>query len=186
MRLIVGLGNPGEKYRGTRHNVGAETVGRLAGKAGVSLRKKWRFRSYVADIEIAGAGIKIAVPYTFMNLSGAAVGGMMRWLNCPPEELLVVSDDISLGVGRIRIRKGGSAGGHKGIESIIAAIGGGDFARLRIGIGGLEKNWVDHVLGRFTGEESRVIDGAMERALDAIEALATGSIDAAMNRYNAA
>jgi len=185
MKLIVGLGNPGEEYRGTRHNVGAEILNHMAQGAGVVLRKKWRFRACIANVQIGGNPFTLATPRSFMNLSGGVVAGLMRWLNCAPEDLLVVSDDINLELGRIRLRSGGGSGGHKGLESIIASLGSEDFARLRVGIGQANESWVEHVLGKFSREEAAAIGSAMDRAIQAIEDIATMGITRAMNRYNA-
>ncbi|MCX6355592.1 MAG: aminoacyl-tRNA hydrolase [Candidatus Aureabacteria bacterium] len=186
MKLIVGLGNPGEEYRGTRHNLGAEILNHMAQRAGLVLRKKWRFRACVANVQIGGKALTLATPRSFMNLSGPVVAGLMRWLNCGPEDLLVVSDDINLEIGRIRLRTGGGSGGHKGVESVIASLGNEDFARLRVGVGQADESWVEHVLGKFSKEEAAAIESAMDRAIQAIEDVATMGIPRAMNRYNAA
>ncbi len=184
MRLIVGLGNPGEEYRGTRHNIGAEAVELLAEKRGVTLRRKWRAQAWAGTARIGECTVTLARPRTFMNLSGGPVASLMRWLRCAPSELLVVSDDLNLDLGRIRIRRGGGAGGHKGLESVIQAIGTDEFARLRVGVGDPSADWVNHVLGKFSRREEEAAESAREKAASAIEEIVLSGIDAAMNRFN--
>ena len=184
MRLVVGLGNPGKEYRGTRHNIGSEVVERLAEKAGINLRRKWRLHARVGRGTVRGMILTLATPRTFMNLSGGPVAALLRWERCPPGELLVVSDDIALALGEIRIKQGGSSGGHKGLESIIRALGTEDFPRLRIGVGRPTDDWVGHVLGRFSREEAEAAEGARARAEEAVQEIITSGLDAAMNRFN--
>lgn len=184
MKIIFGLGNPGEEYRDTRHNVGAEVVRRLAAREGIELKRKWRMHACVGRVRIGGAPIALAAPRTFMNLSGSAAAALLRWEECGPSDLLVVSDDIALDLGRIRIRRGGGAGGHKGLESIIGALGTEDFARLRIGVGQGGEDWVGHVLGKFSREERRILEGVMDAAVSAVDEIVVNGLDAAMNRFN--
>ncbi|MDD5556620.1 MAG: aminoacyl-tRNA hydrolase [bacterium] len=184
MKLVVGLGNPGEEYRGTRHNVGAEAVERLGERAGAVFRRRWRLRARAARAPVGGRTLTLARPQTFMNVSGAAVAALMRWEKCAPADLLVVTDDIALPLGRIRIRKGGGAGGHKGLESVIGALGTEEFPRLRIGVGRPAGGWVPHVLGRFGPGEDEEAARAIERAAEAVEEIARSGIEAAMNRFN--
>ncbi|MCX6357803.1 MAG: aminoacyl-tRNA hydrolase [Candidatus Aureabacteria bacterium] len=184
MKLVVGLGNPGEEYRGTRHNIGAEVIELLAEKRGVTLKRKWRLRCWVGKVRIGDTAVIIARPRTFMNLSGNAVASLARWYRCEPHELLVASDDINLDLGRLRIRAGGSSGGHKGLDSIIAALGSDTFPRLRIGVGKGGDDRVGHVLGGFSAAERAEACMARERAAEAIEAIIMTGLGVAMNRYN--
>ncbi len=184
MKIVFGLGNPGEEYRGTRHNVGAEVVRRLAAKEGIELRKKWRMRACMGKMRIGDHAVIVATPRTFMNMSGEAAASLLRWQECGPADLIVVSDDIALELGRIRIRRGGSSGGHKGLESIIGALGTEDFARLRIGVGHAGEDWVGHVLGRFSREEDRVLEGVIDMAVSAVGEIVVNGLDAAMNKFN--
>ena len=181
---MFGLGNPGEEYRGTRHNVGAEVIHRLAARAGIELRRKWRMRACVGRMRIGDHAVTVATPRTFMNLSGAAAAALLRWQECGPADLIVVSDDIALELGRIRIRREGGSGGHRGLESIIGALGTEDFARIRIGVGHAGEDWVGHVLGRFSREEERILEGVMDMAVSAVDEIVVNGLDAAMNRFN--
>ncbi|MEJ2744633.1 MAG: aminoacyl-tRNA hydrolase [bacterium] len=184
MKIIFGLGNPGEKYRGTRHNVGAEVVHRLAERGGIALARKWRMHACVGRVRIGDCAIAVATARTFMNLSGSAAASLLRWHECRPSDLLVISDDIALDLGRIRIRKGGGSGGHKGLESIIKALGTENFARLRIGVGHAGEDWVGHVLGKFSMEERRILERVMDVAVSAVDEIVVNGIDAAMNKFN--
>jgi PTH1 family peptidyl-tRNA hydrolase len=185
MKLVVGLGNPGKEYRGTRHNIGAEAVELLAEKSGASLKRKWRVQAWAGAARIGDRTVVLARPRTFMNLSGGPVTALMRWHRCSPAELLVVSDDINLDLGKIRIRRDGSSGGHKGLESIIRSLGTEEFARLRVGVGNPADDWVDHVLGKFSPREAAEAKRAREKAASAIEEIILNGVDAAMNRFNA-
>ena len=184
MKLIVGLGNPGKLYRGTRHNVGSETIERLVEEKEGRLKKKWRLRASATRVNIGDSLVTVAIPRTFMNVSGGPVSALLRWEKRSPSDLLVVSDDINLGLGMIRIRRSGSSGGHKGLQSIVDCIGTEDFARLRIGVGHAGQNRVKHVLGRFTAREAKLIEEARERALLAMEEIVVSGLDAAMNKFN--
>lgn len=184
MRLIVGLGNPGRQYALTRHNVGFRCVDELARRAGVS---SWRrlFDALVATFQLAGQKVMLAKPQTFMNLSGEAVARLMRYYGVAPRDLLVIYDDMDLPVGKLRIREAGSSGGHKGMVSIIAAIGTEAFPRLRIGIGRPRAlDATGHVLGRFDAADEPAVAEALGRAADAVETILSEGIVAAMNRYN--
>jgi PTH1 family peptidyl-tRNA hydrolase len=182
MKAIVGLGNPGAAYRGTRHNVGFEVVDRLA------LRWSDRLRPWkaVADLAVVGdRRVVLAEPQTFMNESGAAVERILAFHKIEPADLLVVVDEVQLPLGRLRLRPSGSAGGHNGLKSVIQRIGTG-FPRLRIGIGRGDPRWdlSDYVLARFKPEERSVADEVVDRAVDAVEAFVSDGIGAAMNRFN--
>lgn len=184
MKLVVGLGNPGKEYAGTRHNIGAEVVELLAARAGCALKRKWRLQARAARAVVGGEAVTLARPSTFMNASGAAVASLVRWLKCAPGDLIVVSDDIALDLGRIRIRPSGGAGGHKGLESVIASLGTDGFARVRVGIGAPRGGQVRHVLGRFAGGERPAVEEARERAALAVEEIVSKGVVPAMNRFN--
>lgn len=185
MKLVVGLGNPGAKYAATRHNVGFMVVDRLAERAGVAVTKK-QCSALTAIATIAGEKVCLAKPQTYMNLSGDAVGCLLRYYKLTPLDLLVVYDERDLPLGKIRLREKGSAGGHRGMESIIGVMGSSDFPRLRIGIGRpREMGAVEHVLGAFSSEERAVAVEAICRATEAVEMALREGLDAAMNRYNA-
>ena len=184
--LVVGLGNPGEKYENTRHNVGFLTVDELAERARVPVQKL-KYRALTNTVELGGARALLMKPVTYMNLSGEAVGQAARFYKIPPERVLVISDDVSLPLGKLRIRKRGSAGGHNGLKNIIQHLGTDQFPRVKIGVG--EKphpdyDMADWVLSRFTGEDLKTITEAVKRAADAVECVVKDGPDKAMNRFN--
>jgi len=186
MQLVVGLGNPGPKYRGTRHNIGFEVVEALARRAGVPFESS-PADALVAKVRSGDPGpVLLAKPLTFMNASGEAVGGLMRYYRIAPTDLLVVVDDVQLPLARLRARPGGSAGGHNGLKSLIAHIGPG-FARLRVGVGrgDARRDLADHVLARFDAAEAADVEAMTARAADAAELFLAEGIDAVMNRFNA-
>lgn len=184
--VIVGLGNPGPEYSGTRHNVGFMVVDRLASRHRIAVKSN-QHGARVGQGEIGGEPVALVKPLTYMNLSGRAVAPLLNRHSLPPDHLIVVYDDADLPIGKLRIRARGSAGGHGGLKSIIASIGSPEFARVRIGIGRSSGgDLVDHVLGGFKGSERELIDGAIDRAADAVESALTQGIEAAMNRFNAA
>ena len=183
--LIVGLGNPGPEYSGSRHNVGFQCVRWLAKKHGLSFDGT-RAHARIAQGAILGNPVVLARPQTFMNLSGQAVKGLQQWLRLTPAELVVIHDDLDLPLGRLRLRPGGSAGGHRGMRSIIDSLGTQDFARLRVGIGRPEGNdAIDYVLGDFTAAERQIMAESYARAAEAVECILTEGMEAAMNRFNA-
>ena len=186
IRLIAGLGNPGSKYRGTRHNVGFDIVDRLAAMSGAGwkLEKKWK-------AEIARAGDLLLVkPQTYMNLSGEALRGVCDFYKIPADSVLVVHDDADLPLGRLRFRQSGSAGGHNGIKSIIQHLGSQRFPRLKIGIGrksepaAPQRDIIGHVLGRFDPDERAELEKSLECAVDAVNCALSAGLPAAMNRFN--
>ncbi len=184
LKLVVGLGNPGPKYHGTRHNVGFDLIDRLVpgGGAGPITRK---FEGQIAEIEIDYHRVLLLKPETFMNLSGRSVGQAVRFYKIELSDVLVVCDDLNLPVGKLRIRTGGSAGGQKGLRDIAAQLGTDQFPRLRIGIGEAgEGQAVDYVLGRFRGPERAQMDDALILASQAVAVWATQGVQAAMNRFN--
>jgi peptidyl-tRNA hydrolase, PTH1 family len=185
MKLVVGLGNPGGKYEGTRHNVGFAAVDVLAKRHTLDWQAAPRgIEALVANWRIRGA--ILAKPLTFMNLSGAAVVGLLQFYKIPVEEQLVIVDETQLDSGRLRIRPDGSAGGHNGLKSMIASLGTMGFPRLRIGVGrgDTRRDLADHVLARFEPDERSVIEDAIARAADAAELFIAEGVPAAMNRYN--
>jgi peptidyl-tRNA hydrolase, PTH1 family len=185
MKLIVGLGNLGKKYVGTRHNVGFEVLDLLAqrhvGDAG-----KEKFDGRVVEGTIAGERVLLLWPHTLMNRSGRSVGAAMDFYQLPLDELLVVSDDFNLEMGTLRFRRQGSAGGQRGLDDIIRRLGTEEFSRLRIGIGPVPDEWdpADYVLGRFTAAERKTLDDTLARAADGVERWVDDGIAAAMNQFN--
>src|SRR4051794_16094704 len=184
MKLVVGLGNPGSKYEGTRHNIGFEVIDRLAaGGAGASFGRK--FEGLVAETSIEFHRVLLLKPQTFMNLSGRSVGQALRFYKLEVSDLLVVCDDLNLPLGKLRIRGGGSDGGQKGLKDITAQLGTDAYARLRIGIGERgETDAADFVLSRFRNAERPVIDDALILASQAVAVWVTQGLAAAMNRFN--
>jgi PTH1 family peptidyl-tRNA hydrolase len=186
LKLIVGLGNPGREYSETRHNLGFQVVDELARRYRVKLRNDSKRKARVAKIGDIGDGVLVAQPTTFMNLSGWAVRDVAAFHKVGPQDLLIVVDDADLPLGRLRIRRSGSAGGHNGLKSIIQELGTVEFPRLRIGVGRQPGELKNHVLSRFGVEEKALVGAAVERAADAAELFAREDILAAMNRFNAA
>lgn len=186
MKLIVGLGNPGRRYRSTRHNVGADVVARVARRAGIALDEEDGF-SIVGRGEIGGVRVLLARPQTYVNVSGEAVRDLRRRHRLRAEDVYLVVDDLDLPLGRIRIRAKGSAGGHNGLRSIIEALGTTEFPRLRVGIGRPPEGTdpAEYVLTRFTPAEQEALDAALERAAEALETAVGEGVQIAMNRYNA-
>ena len=184
--LIVGLGNPGQKYEHTRHNMGFLTVDLLAEQLNVKLNKV-KFKSAYNIVRFGGQKCLVMKPQTYMNLSGESIRSLVEYYKIDPEEeLLVIYDDISLEVGQLRIRRKGSAGGHNGIKNIIAHLGTQQFSRIRIGVGEKPAGWdlADYVLGRFPAEEEPTIRTALEQTVKACETILTDSVEAAMNQFN--
>ena len=186
MFIIAGLGNPGLRYRKTRHNAGFEVLDLISAKCHIPIKKKERQALFGLG-QTGGEKILLLKPQTFMNNSGEAIAAWVRYYQVDPsEELLVVVDDISLKPGGLRIRKKGSAGGHNGLKSIISCLGTEDFPRLRVGIGEAEPgdDMIGHVLGKMRKPDRIAFEEAVERAADAALKIASGDIDTAMNLYN--
>ncbi len=185
MKIIVGLGNPGLKYRRTRHNFGFMALRGLAELRGMRFRR-WRFRSSAARGQIGKEEVVLLRPLTFMNLSGEAVEPAVKHHGCRLADLLVVCDDVDLDLGRIRLRRSGSAGGHKGLESIIYHLHSQDFPRLRLGIGRPPEgiDIMSYVLSVFRRNEWPTVREVTQRAVEAIETWIYHGIDEAMNRHN--
>ena len=185
MKLVAGLGNPGRQYQGTRHNVGFEVIDLLATRHGLgfdvapadALQAKWR---------TGGDVVLLVKPLTFMNLSGPAVAGLARYYRVALPDLLIVSDDVNLPLGRLRLRSGGTEGGHNGLRSVAEALGTVEYPRLRVGVGrgDTRRDLADHVLARFDRDEQAGIDEAIARAADAVEAWTVQDFETVMSTYN--
>ncbi len=185
MYLIVGLGNPGAKYAHTRHNAGFDVLDRLSRRLGVSIARE-KEEALVGECFVGGRKVILALPQTFMNLSGTAVSALVRWYKIPPENLMVVYDDIDLDQGAIRIRKSGGPGTHNGMRSIVGLLGYENFPRLRVGVGERREGYelADWVLGHYIGPEQETADQAFELAADAIVDFIENGIESAMCKYN--
>jgi PTH1 family peptidyl-tRNA hydrolase len=185
MKVVVGLGNPGSKYAGTRHNVGFE-VGDLLAQSPHAGRFQGRFQAQIAELVEGPEKLLLVKPETFMNLSGRAVRQVLDFYQLPPEGLLVVCDDINLPLGRLRARARGTHGGHNGLRDIQNHLGTTEYSRLRIGVDAPpEDGAIDHVLGRFRPAERQVIEDAVQVAAQAVMVWAGHGIEACMNQYNA-
>ncbi|MGN0395873.1 MAG: aminoacyl-tRNA hydrolase [Coprococcus sp.] len=185
MKIIVGLGNPGVKYAGTRHNIGFSVIDEMAEKYNISLSEK-KHKAVLGKGIIEGEKVILAMPQTFMNLSGESVRELVDYYKCEPSDVIVIYDDIDLDVGRLRIREKGSAGGHNGMKNIILHIGSQEFARVRVGVGEKPKNMdlADYVLSRFNKEDLPVIRESCTKACEAVALILSDGTAAAMNRFN--
>ncbi|MBN1795270.1 MAG: aminoacyl-tRNA hydrolase [Sedimentisphaerales bacterium] len=184
MKMIVGLGNPGSEYADTRHNIGFEVVDALSEWFGIKVKKR-KFEARIGETEFEGKKLILVKPWKYMNRSGQAVATAAGFYKLPIPDLLVVTDDMALESGRIRIRAKGSAGGHNGLKDIIEKLGTEDFARLRVGIGqATESEAYDYVLSKVPAEQKEPIDSAIERARDAVICWLRNGIEATMNEYN--
>lgn len=184
--LIVGLGNPGDQYENTRHNVGWRALDELAEIANVPVQKL-KYKALTNTCTVSGAKALLMKPITYMNLSGEAVGEAARFFKIPPERVLVLSDDVSLPVGKLRIRKSGSAGGHNGLKSIIQHLGTDQFPRVKIGVGGKphpDYDMADWVLGKFSPEDKKTIDEMVQKAAKAAAYYIEEGPDKAMGKFN--
>lgn len=184
--LLVCLGNPGDQYDNTRHNVGFMVADQLGERYGLPIQKL-KFKALTNIFSISGEKVLVMKPVTYMNLSGEAVRPAADFYKIPPEHILVISDDTALDVGKLRIRKGGSAGGHNGLKSIIQHLGTDQFPRIRVGVGKKphpDYDLADWVLGKFQGEDKKAIDAAMVRCADAVECYIKEGPDRAMNKFN--
>lgn len=184
MKLIVGLGNPGSEYEGTRHNVGFEVIDLLARRHNISVSKR-NFKSVYGEGSIAGEKVLLVRPMTYMNLSGEAVGAILRFYKLEPADVWVILDEVALAPGRIRLRYQGSAGGHNGLSNIINLLHTQEIPRIRIGVGAAKSGaMVGHVLGKFRKEELPLIEEAVMRSADAVECGLKEGFVMAMNRFN--
>lgn len=186
MKLVVGLGNPGREYAETRHNVGFMVVDRLAESLGVAVDRRM-FKALTGQGLVNGEKVILVKPQTYMNLSGEAVGALLNWYKLTPADLVVIYDDLDLPPGKLRLRPGGGAGGHKGVLSIIHSLGTENFPRIRVGIGrpveaGIDS--VDYVLGRMGSGEAEEMEKALMLAAEAALCVVREGLEQAMNRYN--
>ena len=184
--LVVFLGNPGTKYEMTRHNAGFLAGDAMAKAQGTAINRA-RFKALTGTCEIGGEGVMLMKPQTFMNLSGEAVAQAVKFYKIPPEHVIVVSDEVALPIGKLRVRTKGSAGGHNGLKNIIAMLGTDQFPRIRIGVGAAphpDYDMADWVLSSFKGKDAEDMLAAAERAAAAVECYITKGADRAMNLYN--
>lgn len=187
MFLIAGLGNPENRYDGTRHNIGFDVIDVLAERYHINMNEK-KHRAICGAGVVEGVRVLLAKPLTYMNLSGESIREIVNYYKLnPQEDMLVVFDDVSLALGAIRVRRKGSAGGHNGIKSIIAGLGTQNFMRIKVGVGEKPPGWdlADYVLGRFSKEERALVEPALSDAADAAALMAQGDVGQAMNEYNA-
>ena len=186
LKLVVGLGNPGSKYENTRHNIGFDCLQKLHASMG-STTVQSKFESQIAKGSLGSQDVVLAWPMTYMNCSGRAVAQIARFYKIPTDFILVVCDDLSLPLGKLRLRKGGSSGGQKGLDDVLKALGTQDVPRLRIGIDATPENrqTVDYVLSKFSKKEREVVEESLVLALDAVQCWTNDGIEKAMNRFNA-
>lgn len=186
MFIIVGLGNPSKEYENTRHNIGFDTIDAIADKYNINVMEL-KHKAKIGKGYIDGEKVILAKPLTFMNSSGESIRAIIDYYKAEPEtDLIVISDDISLPPGQIRIRKRGSAGGHNGLKNIIQHLGGENFQRIRMGVGEKPKEYdlIDWVLGHFNREDRKAVDEAILKAVQAVEMILKDGADAAMNEFN--
>jgi len=185
VKWIVGLGNPGRKYAGNRHNAGFMAVDRFAGRHGIAVTKE-KFKSLYGEGIVDGVKVAVLKPQTFMNLSGEAIRAFLDFTKSAPEEGIVIYDDLDLPLGRIRLRQKGSAGGHNGMKSVIAHLGTEQFNRIRIGIDRppAHLDVIDYVLGDFSKTEREQLDGVLDRVADALTEALAAPFDRVMAKYN--
>ncbi|SNX53933.1 aminoacyl-tRNA hydrolase [Thermoanaerobacterium sp. RBIITD] len=183
MYIIAGLGNPGKEYEGTRHNMGFNVIDNLASKLNIDVLKL-KFKSLIGEGIFKGEKIILQKPQTFMNLSGEAIYDIINFYKVPLSNLIVVYDDKDLDVGKIRIRKKGSAGGHNGMKSIIYLLNSEDFPRVRVGIGKPDGDMIKHVLGRFNDSDMELVNSALSNASNAVLDIIENGVEHAMNLYN--
>lgn len=186
MKLVAGLGNPGNRYENTRHNVGFRVIDALAERSRIKVNRR-RFAGLCGQGQVAGRRVTLLKPMTYMNRSGRSVGQWVGFYKLPLADIIVVVDDVALPLGRLRIRRQGSAGGHRGLEDVIRHLGEDGFCRLRVGIEQVQgPGMVDHVLSPFLPHEREAIESAIERAADAVTCWLREGPDQAMNQYNPA
>ena len=185
LRLVVGLGNPGSEYAGTRHNAGARVIAVLLERAGASL-KRHKSGCLVAETRIGGERVALATPIAYMNESGGPVGRLVRWYKVAPADVIVVHDEIDIPFGEVRIKAGGGTAGHNGLGSLVSHLGTKDFLRVRVGVGRPRgrKAAADHVLDSFSGAERKELPELLERAADAVELIVESGTERAMNEVN--
>lgn len=184
--LVVGLGNPGPKYEWTRHNMGFLVIDKLAERESIPVQRL-KFKALTNTAVIGGRSVLLMKPTTYMNLSGEAVGQAARFYKIPPERVLVISDDVALPQGKLRVRRSGSAGGHNGLKNIIAHLGSDQFPRVKVGVGGKphpDSDMADWVLSPFTGQDRKAMEEAISRAADAVTLLLDQGVDQALAKFN--
>lgn len=185
MYIIVGLGNPGQKYDKTRHNVGFDAIDLISEKHGIKV-DKLKHRALIGQGRIGGEKVLLVKPQTYMNLSGESLASIVNYYDADIEKVIVIYDDIDLDVGKLRIRKKGSSGSHNGMRSIVKCLGSTDFPRIRIGVSKPEKNMdlADFVLSRFSKEDRVFVDESIDRVVKTVEEIMNTDLDKAMNMYN--
>lgn len=191
LQLLIGLGNPGDRYCDTRHNVGFLALDRLASREHASFRSQSRLHGDLADVGSGGQRLRLLKPQTFMNDSGRSIRAALDWFDLNAAQILVLVDDMDLPLGRLRLRAAGSAGGHNGLRSTIAHLGSEQFARLRIGIGPpsgdpsqRRERTISHVLGRFSADEKPVLDQVLDEVLQGVQLIRSQGLERAGNRLN--
>lgn len=184
--LIVGLGNPGSRYAANRHNLGAQFIARLQAAKGFSLTHEKRFQAAVGSVDWHGRKVRVAVPSTFMNLSGESIAPLAAFYRIPPAAILVIHDELDFAPGWVRLKRAGGHGGHNGLRDLVARLGSGDFTRLRIGIGhpGVNRDVANYVLNDPSAPEQLQIEQSMERALGVLDDVVAGDFAAAMERLH--
>lgn len=185
MYLIVGLGNPGKEYDMTRHNIGFHTIDYIADKYNVKVNKL-KYKALYGECRIGTEKVLLIKPQTYMNNSGESVIDFVNFYKVPVENIIVISDDVSLECGRIRVRGKGSAGGHNGLKSVIYHLQSDAFPRVKMGVGAPKHDMINHVLGRFSKDEIPVMEDAIKRADGAVEEIIKSGVPSAMNKFNAA
>lgn len=184
MKVIVGLGNPGAQYANTPHSVGFEVVDAIAAELGLEWETKKAFSCLMAKGVFAGVPVLLVKPQTYMNLSGDSVAPVVKYHNATPADLIVVQDDIDIPLGRLRIRKNGSCGGHNGIRNIIERLGSQSFIRLKVGVGKDKSNVIGHVLGKFDPASRTTVDKVVSASVQAVASILRDGADKAMNVFN--
>ena len=184
MKVIVGLGNPGAQYANTPHSVGFEVVDAIASELGLAWETKKAFSCLMAKGVWAGTSVLLVKPQTYMNLSGDSVAPVVKYHNATPADLIVVQDDIDIPLGRLRIRKNGSCGGHNGIRNIIERLGTQSFIRLKVGVGKDKSDVIGHVLGKFDPSSRATVDKVVSASVQAVASILRDGADKAMNVYN--
>jgi PTH1 family peptidyl-tRNA hydrolase len=183
MYLVVGLGNPGQEYVNTRHNIGFDAINYIANKYNIEINRE-KFKGVYGEGFINNNKVILLKPTTYMNLSGESIRELVNFYKLNNDEVIVIYDDISLEVGKLRIRAKGSAGGHNGIKSIISNLATDEFPRIKVGVGQPKHDLVSHVLGKFSSEENKVLEKTLPAVVQAVEVMIKDSINEAMNKFN--
>lgn len=183
--IIVGLGNPGRKYEGTRHNMGFDTIDKLAKEYSIKVNKN-KFKALYGEGRMGTTKVILVKPQTFMNLSGESVRDIVEWYKVPLSNLILIFDDIDIGLGEVRIKRKGSAGSHNGMKSVIYQLADDEFPRVKIGVGAAptEMDLADYVMSHFSRADRKIIDESIDRAAKAVQMIVDGDIDEAMNEFN--